>query len=415
MIDKGNTHPNMNFFEIEKNLAEIIPSKSYGIDRFHHFLKSNPNLITIKPQNIILVAGTNGKGTVASMIAHVLIESGKKVGLFTSPHLIHANERIRKGLVPIEKTEYIEAFKANISLIKNYKLSYFESHLLMALWYFHQCIDYLVLEVGLGGAYDATNAIPHSYCIFTEFGLDHQNILGSSLLEIMNTKMGIIDQSTNPIVISYPFSEEGKQLINKNKIRKNATYFFTPEYKCINKNWKIHKQTIEIEKQHYALPNPTITYAKCTQLAVTALKALKIKLPPDIFISHYWPGRFEKLTIQEKTIILDIAHNEQAIKSLVMNLQSFSSKKPSAIIALSKDKNVEKILKILKPICSNILLTDCPFKPQQYRTYNDITYIKTPEQTFQLAMKRHKFIIVTGSSSLVGAFKKWINSKHFLS
>lgn len=398
----------MNFFEIEKKLAEITPSKSYGIDRFYQVLKNSPNLITLKPSNIILVAGTNGKGTVSSLITHGLTETGKKVGLFTSPHLVHANERIRRGPTPIDENEYIEAFNANISLINHHKLSHFESHLLMALWCFRHHIDDLVLEVGLGGAYDATNAIPHSYCVFTEFGMDHQNLLGSSLSEIIDTKMGIIDQSINPIVISYPLPKEGVPLVNKNTKRKNAKYIFTKNYNSINTDWKNNKQTIEWDGQNYALPNATTTYAKCAQLALQVLKVLKIKTHSNTFISHYWPGRFEKLEVQGKTIILDIAHNEQAIKNLAFNLKSFCSKKPFAVVAFSKDKNVEQLLKILKPVCSNIVLTPSPFKPQKYQIYNDMTYIDTPEEAFQLALQKDNFILITGSSFLVGAFKKWM-------
>ncbi len=401
----------MNFSEIEKTLTEIVPSEGYGIDRFYQVLKNYPDLITLKPSNIILVAGTNGKGTVSSLITHGLTEAGKKVGLFTSPHLIHPNERIRRGLTPIDENEYIEAFNANISLINHHKLSHFESHLLMALWCFRHNIDDLVLEVGLGGTYDATNAIPHSYCVFTEFGIDHQNILGSSLSEIIDTKMGIIDQSINPIVISYPLPKEGIPLVTQNTKRKNAKYIFTKNHTSINTDWKNNKQTIEWDGQTYFLPNATTTYTKCVQLALQVLKVLKVKTHPNTFISYDWPGRFEKLEVQEKTIILDIAHNEQAIKNLALNLKSFCSKKPLGVVAFSKGKDVEKLLKILKPMCSNIILTPSPFKPQKYQTYNDIAYVETPEKAFQLALQKDNFILITGSSFLVGAFKKWRNHR----
>jgi len=141
----------------------------------------------------IHIAGTNGKGSTAAMIQAILRESGLKVGLYTSPHLIRFNERIRINGLPISD-EYIIEFMAQFnSVIDAVEATFFEATTVLALHYFsNQEVDVAVIETGLGGRLDSTNVIDPELTIITSIDLDHQQLLGETLIDIAVEKAGII-------------------------------------------------------------------------------------------------------------------------------------------------------------------------------------------------------------------------------
>ena len=151
-----------------------------------------------KKLKIIHITGTNGKGSAAAMISTILEKAGYKVGLYTSPHLVRYNERLQinnKEITDEELMEYIKKIK-NIKV----ELSFFEFTTAMALLYFYEKkADYVVLEVGLGGTYDATNVCDADYAVITDICLDHTNVLGKTIQEIAKDKCGIIKEKTKTI------------------------------------------------------------------------------------------------------------------------------------------------------------------------------------------------------------------------
>ncbi|MDZ7719375.1 MAG: folylpolyglutamate synthase/dihydrofolate synthase family protein [Balneolaceae bacterium] len=156
------------------------------------------------PQNnfkSIHVAGTNGKGTVCRMLASVYQESGYRVGLYTSPHLIDIRERFQINAAFIESDELLKFFNSYGEYIRQSNFTYFEITTAIAFWYFSKKeVDLAVLEVGLGGRLDATNVVDPLVSVITSIGLDHTNILGNTISEIAKEKGGII-KPNKPVVI----------------------------------------------------------------------------------------------------------------------------------------------------------------------------------------------------------------------
>ena len=156
-------------------------------------------------EKIILIAGTNGKGTTAKTLQTLLTENGKYVGLFTSPHLISICERIQIDGKPISKDLFVKCFHQVFELYKKWNLGYAQVLTLMAAYIFFKGdllppVEYAIFEVGMGGKWDPTNVIPHRISIITQIGYDHQDILGSTLEEIAEQKLGIVHKNDHHVV-----------------------------------------------------------------------------------------------------------------------------------------------------------------------------------------------------------------------
>ncbi|MDQ7056292.1 MAG: Mur ligase family protein [Persephonella sp.] len=170
-----------------------------GLDRIRNALKDTGNLHRKYPS--ILISGTNGKGSTAAFLESLFRKHGFKTGLFTSPHLIEENERWqinRENISDLQLEEYIKELKP---VIERYELSYFEASALIAFRYFaDEDVNIAVLEVGLGGRWDATNVVYPEVSIITNVSLDHTHILGETTYEIAREKIGIA-RKDRPLVI----------------------------------------------------------------------------------------------------------------------------------------------------------------------------------------------------------------------
>ena len=196
------------------------------------------------PQNTfksIHVAGTNGKGSSSHMLSSILQESGLKVGLYTSPHLVDFRERIKLNGNLIDKDFVSDFVTKNIEFFKKNKISFFEMTVAMAFDYFAKSnVDIAVIETGLGGRLDSTNILNPLVSLITNIGLDHKEFLGNNLIDIANEKAGIIKKDI-PIVISefqketYPVFENKAQTIETDIflliIKKNSKLIYQVIFK----------------------------------------------------------------------------------------------------------------------------------------------------------------------------------------
>ena len=149
----------------------------------------------------IHVAGTNGKGTTCYLLEQIYAHSGYKTGLFTSPHLLRYNERVRVGQLEISDDAILTFFQTAEPVFEKISLSYFEICTVLAFWHFaEQQVDIAIIEAGLGGRLDSTNIITPEVCVITSIGLDHQDILGDTTEKIAREKAGIIKEG-KPIVV----------------------------------------------------------------------------------------------------------------------------------------------------------------------------------------------------------------------
>lgn len=276
----------------------------------------------------IHIAGTNGKGSVATKVAYGLSFSGYKTGLYTSPHILSHRERIAIDGKSISKKDTVCILKELFGLAKELKidLSFFEILTLLAFLYFSKKkVDFAVIETGLGGRLDATNIITPIISVITSISFDHTNILGNTLEAIANEKAQIIKPNV-PVVLGPKANL--KPIIKKAKINNSLIYLVAYESSFYDlENQKVAKTVFEVFVQKYFIEKKNIT------------KALKIR--PK--------GRFEVLTtLGPKAVIYDVAHNVDAFLELKKALNIFfPGEKIRVILGFSKFKDIEGCLKIV--------------------------------------------------------------------
>lgn len=312
----------------------------------------------------IHIAGTNGKGSVSHMLAAILQQAGYKTGLYTSPHLHDFRERIRIDGKVVNENYVVEFVRKIQPLIDEVEPSFFEITVAMAFDYFAQeQIDIAVIETGLGGRLDSTNIIVPEVSVITNIGLDHQYLLGDTILQIAGEKAGII-KSKIPAVIGETLPET-KQVFVQKAAHENAAIIFASEELWISEWWYdgnylsatvAHRQLDEDRQTYqldltglYQLKNLLTVIATVTQLRSRgyhieendvkhALKQVK-----KMTGLH---GRWQVLQ-QHPKIVMDVAHNEDGIKQLVEQLEHETFNHLHIVVGFAKDKNLEQILSLL--------------------------------------------------------------------
>lgn len=327
---------------------------------------------------VIHVAGTNGKGSTCSFLASILEQSDKKVGLFTSPHLIKINERIQIGKKMISDEDFVSIFKETMDYVQLAKKkgiahpSFFEFMFLMAAVYFKkQEVDYAIFETGMGGRLDATNVVNPVLCIITSVGLDHMQFLGKTMKEIALEKAGIMKKDVP--VIFFDRKNVATEIITNYSRKIGAELYIVEkiQYKFI----KITNKAIDFSfnSGYYSYDSLKIKKTALYQIenAILAVKAYELLLNMTDRISNHvivknadcrltdkeidkiqtglynmvWRGRMECIA---EHIYIDGAHNEEAIEAFCETLNIlFQDKKKILLFAVSKDKDYESMIKRL--------------------------------------------------------------------
>ena len=309
----------------------------------------------------VIVAGTNGKGSVSHLIAEALIRNGLKVGLFTSPHLFRFNERIKVNLREVETKELDRAFESVLPLIERFELTYFEASLVLALEVFRrERVDAAVFEVGLGGRLDATNVLNHQLAVLTSVSLDHTNYLGSSLSEIAREKAEVFR--------GVPFGVLGDV---EEEVVETVRSVFDGELQLYGRDFWADGVSVSISGTSFyymgSVPMKTSLIgehqAVNTSVAVRASQLFfeeffrkHFLIPRDFTVKL--PGRFEVLK-ENPPVIFDVAHNEGALKKLFETAKELGISGDVYYSGL-KDKEQEKNLKVvseyLKWSCGTLYL-----------------------------------------------------------
>ena len=371
-----------------------------GLERISYLLGifENPQ----ENQTYIHVAGTNGKGSTCAYINSILIEKGRKVGLFTSPHLFDFRERIKINGVMIGEEEVIHFCSAIKSAELMIKPSFFEITFAMALVHFknNNC-EIAVIETGLGGRLDASNVINPILSIITPIALDHQQFLGDTLEEIASEKAGIIKENI-PVLINND-NESIRNLLVQVANQRNSPVHFPrqldlpfqlPMYQLSNLNTAIEAVKI-IDKE-------------CTSATIN--QAL-VKLQKNS--GHF--GRFQILQ-QNPTLIADVSHNPAGMKATIEAVEALGHKKISFILGSSQDK---PILDLLHLIPKHAELYLCAFKNERSMKISDLKMIKEQipqvkkvfeevnealREVLRLSNKED-LIVITGSFFLIADLK----------
>jgi dihydrofolate synthase/folylpolyglutamate synthase len=334
------------------------------------------------------IGGTNGKGSSSHMLAAILQTAGYKTGLYTSPHLRDFRERIRINGQMIPEQEVIDFVNSHQALFEEINPSFFEATVGLAFDYFaKQQVDIAIIEVGLGGRLDSTNVINPLLSLITNIGLDHQDILGTTLREIASEKAGIIKSST-PIIVNEKQAEIADVFENK-AIEANAKILFASDCWTITPketapllvvNAHSSKQNLELVldlRGSYQVKNLAGVLTTVDELRLQGFKIseehLKTALKQVTSLTGL-QGRWQTLQ-QQPLVICDTGHNEDGVKEVLKNITNTPHQNLHIVWGMVKDKDVTKILELL------------PKKANYYFCQPNIPRGKPTEQLAQEAQK----------------------------
>ncbi|KRL91363.1 bifunctional folylpolyglutamate synthase/dihydrofolate synthase [Lactobacillus kalixensis] len=368
----------------------------------------------------IHVTGTNGKGSTSYYLSNLLKKAGLKTGLFVSPFIRKFNERIQINGQDIPDAALVKiANQVEVALDKirqnepEFSLVTFEYEVVMAFLYFHEekC-DYAVIEVGIGGTHDKTNVIKPELSIITTIGLDHEQIIGPTLLDIAKEKSGVI-KTDRPVVLGNVPTEVLPVLEGKAKKENSPVYLLNHDFMIKqDDNGRINYAFGKRKLVFSARPN---VEAIDIGIATTAVLLLKVKLTDQeieqTINGTQIPGRYQVVQ-RRPTIILDGAHNIQAMSNLLEFIhQHHSTGKIKVLITMMKDKDLEQVFSLFDKN-DEVMLTTIPY-PRAAKKADFPKDVQEKYQYFsdyQAAFKKAKnslnendLLLVTGSFYLVSA------------
>lgn len=360
----------MRYEEAIKYITEVGNfGSNYGLERTHKLLEylGNPE----KELKFIHIAGTNGKGSTTSMITEILMGSGYKVGMYTSPFIEEFEERIQINRNNIPK-ETLAALMDEVKLSVDKVIEDGYNHptefeiitVLMLLYFKRENIDFGVIEVGLGGTLDSTNVITPILQVITSISFDHTNLLGNTLEEIAREKAGIIKKGI-PTVI-YPQQEEALNVI------KNKCFEMDSELYIANSDNLKFESVVNDDKPYQLLKYndeidillPLLGEHQIINLSV-AMKTIEVlnnRNITDISIDNItksiksviWKGRLEVLS-NNPYVVIDGAHNIQGIQTLSKNIKKyFEYDNLYLILGILADKDVEEMIKVITPMAKKV-------------------------------------------------------------
>ena len=305
---------------------------------------------------MIHVAGTNGKGSTCAMIASILHASGKNIGLYTSPHLIKFNERIRINGYPIPDKQIITFMKKVGPFVQENESTFFETTTAMAFDYFkEQKVDVAVIETGLGGRLDSTNVIKPKVTVISHISMDHMDILGKDIGKIANEKAGIIKNDV-PLIIAKQIPKVKNILLKKAKDKRapvtelGAISNISATTSGTNFQYEDDQYITSLIGEHQALN---------AALAIECINQFEPGLQNQII--HYglrkvrWPARIQQL---DDSLYYDVAHNEAGLAFLLKTIRSMYPDVPIiGLFCLKGDKEFNSLTKNLSGQFSKLFVT----------------------------------------------------------
>jgi dihydrofolate synthase / folylpolyglutamate synthase len=307
----------------------------------------------------IHVAGTNGKGSVSHMLAAVFQENKYKTGLYTSPHLKDFRERIKLNGNMIPESFVVDFVEKTKGISEEIKPSFFELTFAMSLDYFAtEKVEVAIIETGLGGRLDSTNVITPLLSVITNISYDHTDILGDTLAKIAYEKAGIIKPAI-PVVIGETIKET-KIVFEKKAKETNSEIFFAREkFKILSSEYDVKFLHLEIlnketkQKNNYLLDLNGVYQEKNILTVLTAIEVLKNtfllkeeKIKSALSDVKKLTGLFGRWDVvrQNPTVALDVAHNEDGIKQLMVQINKSEFKNLHIVFGMVKDKDLQKVL-----------------------------------------------------------------------
>jgi len=402
--------PIQNLHEAELALEPFWPSNvnrpaytTEQIELFMEYIGDPQN----KPRSIH-IAGTSGKTSTAYYAAALLGQAGKKVGLLTSPHIESLNERVQINLEPLAEPLFCSELAAFLEIVEQsgIKLTYAEILYAFGYWEFErQHVDYIVIEVGMGGLLDATNVIdrPDKIAVITDIGLDHTNVLGNTLELIAEHKAGIIRLKN--AVFCHPQSEEIMEVIQAQARQRQA------DLHIVHQDGRTPADLPLFQQRNFSLALEAVLFA-LERNGRTTLNEGQIQAAATVHI----PARMEQFTVKDKIVILDNAHNPQKLQALCKSLDAqYPNKSMAFLVAFAegRGRNVAEMVNELESIADYLIVTDLPpgMKQRKGREVSDVLAAYRGENKqgvsgYEAALKElltrpEDVLVVTGSTYLL--------------
>lgn len=341
----------------------------------------------------VLIAGTNGKGSTAATLASIIEAAGYRTALYTSPHLLRVNERMRVDGEAISDAEFTEIFvrvdEAGRKLVTEGKLpqhpSFFEMLTAMAFEYFaSRAVEIAILEVGMGGRLDATNIVDPCVSVIADIALDHQKFLGDTISAIAREKAGIIRKDA--VLVTLPQHPEANDVIGKVAMELGARAVSAVPYvpnvspgaakydhlrptAAHIHNFLRSRYFLEVMGEEVLIESPLIGRHQLRNVALAIAAAEQLNQCGFTISAQQvaagvrdtkWPGRFQLLqaTIARPDVVLDVAHNPAGAWALRAALSEHFDERPVTIIfGAMRDKAIAEMAEILFPIADHVLLT----------------------------------------------------------
>lgn len=402
-----------------------------GMDRIKHLLRvmGNPE----KRLKTVHVAGTNGKGSVTSIIASIFQEAGLRTGKFTSPHLVKYNERIQLGGADITDKDFAET----VTAVRNFaedlvakkdceQPTQFEILTAAAFHYFaEQKADYAVVEAGLGGLWDSTNLITPLVSVITNVALDHTGVLGSTVEEIALQKAGIIKEKI-PVVTGAEGNALGPVQVMA-AFKQAPIYVYGQSFSGTEVAGSMEGQTFLLQAgtnyaSEYTIRLPGAHQIRNASLAIVAAKIVSHQ-DERIREEHLhqgaahavWPGRLEKIA-SKPDVILDGAHNPNGAEALRQALDRYyPGKKVHFVFGMMADKALDEVIRILFRPSDTIYTVRAADGPRAAsaeelarRTGDQAVPMLSVRSAYEAALKHaaaDEPVCICGSLYLIGTFK----------
>ncbi len=408
-----------------------------GLDRIEYILDNvdNPQ----KKYYTIHIAGTNGKGSVASILASILQEVGSKVGLYTSPHIFSFNERIKLNGEEIADADLELLVAKFLEIGAKVNATFFEITTAIAFEYFaQQKVDVAVIETGLGGRFDATNVVSPLFSVITKIDLDHKEYLGDTLQAITLEKAGIAKPNRPLIVgknIKDVYSTLTKYLYSKTGIllAEFLTKFSQPKY-IDEAHEKLMQINVSTPQKHYfRLTTPLLGSHQIDNIATSLTAIETIEIPFGIKDDQIYSGlrnvrqntglygRLEILRL-EPPIVIDVAHNPNAVATTLSELNLiFPSLRWNVIFAAMKDKDIKGMVEPIVAFAKTIMLPNLSYEraeknqtikeileetnsliPNNDMDIPEIYLFDTPAEALNFGLECNEPLLVVGSFYLLG-------------
>jgi len=401
-----------------------------------------------KSYRVIHITGTNGKTSTTRFIERILREHGLRTGRFTSPHLVRINERMALDGEPVSDEQLVHVY-ADIEPILEFvdqelidagdsRLTFFEALAVLGFAVFADApVDVLVLEVGMGGAWDSTNVADGDVAVFTPIGLDHMDRLGNTIEEIALTKSGIIKPGS--IVVSSTQSADALAVLEDMAGRTAEGFklqdrdFFVDSFQATSTGQSVAVSGLASKYGPYQAPVFGIHQAQNLAVAIAAVEAFlgggKVAIADDVLRSAVSdvssPGRLQ-LVKTEPPLLLDGAHNPAGALTLADALKSeFSDKPLVGVIAVLGEKDAEGVLSNLAGVFDSAIITESSSPRSMLSseleplakgllgcsTYGFSDFSAALERAREIASQNDGMVVVTGSITLVGDVIKMIQEE----